>query len=69
MAKLKAIIAGDTTVRPLGDERLWARTHGTYIAGRAYIDGADETAAEMEARAPLGSRTVLTRLEGDGPVA
>lgn len=50
MAKLKAIIAGDTTVRPLGDERLWARTHGTYIAGRAYIDGADETAAEMEAR-------------------
>lgn len=50
MAKLKAIIAGDTTVRPLGDERSWARTHGTYIAGRAYIDGADETAAEMEAR-------------------
>ena len=50
MAKLKAIIAGDTTVRPLGDERSWARTHGTYIAGRAYIDGADETAAEMEAK-------------------
>lgn len=50
MAKLKAIIAGDTTVRPLGDPRSWARTHGTYIAGRAYIDGADETAAEMEAK-------------------
>lgn len=28
----------------------WARSHGTYIAGRAYIDGADETAAEMEAK-------------------
>jgi len=36
--------------RPLGDERSWARTHGTYIAGRAYIDGADETACEMESK-------------------
>lgn len=50
MARTKPVIIGDTTVRPLGDERLWARTNGTYIAGRAYIDGADETAAEMEAR-------------------
>lgn len=31
-------------------ERSWARTPGTYIAGRAYLDGADETAAEMEAK-------------------
>src|ERR1700759_2640415 len=36
--------------RPLGGERSWARTHGTYIAGRAYLDGADETAAEMESK-------------------
>lgn len=36
--------------RPLGDERSWARTHGTYISGRAYLDGADETAAEMESK-------------------
>src|SRR6185369_8406045 len=36
--------------RPLGSERSWARTHGTYLSGRAYIDGADETAAEMEAK-------------------
>jgi hypothetical protein len=28
----------------------WARNNGTYIAGRAYVDGADETAAEMEAK-------------------
>jgi hypothetical protein len=36
--------------RPLGSEKSWARTNGTYISGRAYIDGADETAAEMEAK-------------------
>lgn len=36
--------------RPLGSERSWARSNGTFIAGRAYIDGADETAAEMEAK-------------------
>ncbi|MDE5451311.1 hypothetical protein GWE18_00270 [Bradyrhizobium sp. CSA112] len=36
--------------RPLSDPKSWARTHGTYISGRAYIDGADETAAEMETK-------------------
>lgn len=36
--------------RPLGDERSWARSHGTYIAGRAYLDEADQTACEMEAK-------------------
>lgn len=36
--------------RPLGSERSWARTHGTYISGRAYLDGADETACEMESK-------------------
>jgi hypothetical protein len=46
----KTATLGDTVVRPLGSERSWARTHGTYISGRAYIDGADETAAEMEAK-------------------
>lgn len=50
MAKPQSIIHGDTTVRPMSDERSWARGHGTYIAGRAYIDGADETASEMEAK-------------------
>lgn len=50
MASSKSLILGDHPVRPLGDERSWARTHGTYIAGRAYLDGADETASEMEAK-------------------
>lgn len=46
MAKAKT----QSGIRPLGGERSWARTHGTYLAGRAYIDGADETAREMEAK-------------------
>lgn len=49
-AKTKSIIAGDVAVRPLGDERSWARSNGTYIAGRAYLDEADQTACEMEAK-------------------
>ena len=31
-------------------ERGWARTHGTYIAGRAYLDEADLTASQMETK-------------------
>jgi hypothetical protein len=46
----KTALLGDAQVRPLSDEKSWARTNGTYIAGRAYIDGADQTAAEMEAK-------------------
>lgn len=34
----------------MAGDKSWARTHGTYIAGRAHVDGADETAAEMEAK-------------------
>ena len=50
MAKTKTLIAGDTTIRPMADERSWERSNGTYIAGRAYVDGADQTASEMEAK-------------------
>lgn len=50
MLRNKPIIHGDSHIRPLSDERSWARTNGTYIAGRAYLDGADETACEMEAK-------------------
>ncbi len=46
----KVVVREVPDTRPLGDERSWARTHGTYIAGRAYLDGADETACEMEAK-------------------
>jgi hypothetical protein len=34
----------------MSSDHSWARTNGTYIAGRAYLDGTDETACEMEAR-------------------
>lgn len=34
----------------MATERSWARTNGTYIAGRSHIDGADETACEMESK-------------------
>lgn len=50
MAKPQPIIHGETEVRPMSDPRSWARSNGTYISGRAYLDGADETAAEMEAK-------------------
>lgn len=46
----KTAILGDQVVRPLGSPKSWARTNGMYIAGRAYLDGADETACEMEAK-------------------
>ena len=46
----KTAMIGDTHVRPLGADRSWARSPVTYISGRAYIDGADETAAEMETK-------------------
>lgn len=43
-------IVGENLPRTMmATEHSWARSPGTYIAGRAYLDGADETAAEMEA--------------------
>lgn len=36
-------LGGTTTTK-------WSGTNGMYIAGRAYLDGADETAATMEAK-------------------
>jgi hypothetical protein len=41
---------GDAVVEPMTDPRSWARSHGTYIAGRAYLDEADQTAVEMESK-------------------
>jgi hypothetical protein len=49
----KAIIMGkvkETDTRPLGDTNSWSRTHGSRLAGRAYIDEADLTAVQMETR-------------------
>jgi hypothetical protein len=49
MARQKPVAATPDT-RPFGGDRSWARTNSTYLTGHAYIDGADETAAEMEAK-------------------
>lgn len=43
-------VLGDLAVTPLPDSRSWSNSPGTYIAGRAYLDEADQTAAEMEAK-------------------
>jgi hypothetical protein len=58
MAKTK-LPAGDLDVRPLADERSWARANGTWIAGRAHLDAADITAAAMEARWGAGRLRLL----------
>lgn len=42
-----------------GISRQWADTHGTYIAGRAYVDEADATAVEMEAKWGAGRLRLL----------
>jgi hypothetical protein len=50
MAKSRTAICADAPIRPLGSNHSWARSHGTYLTGRAYIDGVDETACEMETK-------------------
>lgn len=46
----KHFVAGDMAIEPMADPRSWSNSPGTYIAGRAYLDEADQTAAEMEAK-------------------
>lgn len=50
MAKPQYVIVGDSAVEMAQETRKWANSHGTYIAGRAYVDEADLTAAEMETK-------------------
>lgn len=50
MAKKQNLVAGDVPISPDADPRRWSNSAGTYIAGRAYLDEADKTAAEMEAK-------------------
>jgi hypothetical protein len=61
MARTKTLAAGDHAALPAADTitRRWARAHGTYIAGRAYLDEADQTAAEMEAKWGCGRLRLL----------
>lgn len=51
MAKVKPVDGTPT--------RLWATTHGTYIAGRAWIDEADVVALEMERKWGIGRLRLL----------
>jgi hypothetical protein len=44
------LVAGDMASEPMADPRSWSNSPGTHIAGRAYLDEADQTAAEMEAK-------------------
>ena len=37
----------------------WARTPGTYISGKAFIDGADQVASEMETKWGIGRLRLL----------
>jgi hypothetical protein len=41
----------------------WSRTNGTYIAGRAYLDEADQTAADMEGKWGAGRLRLLVTPE------
>jgi hypothetical protein len=64
MAKAKRdAILGDQIARPLGAPNSWSRTPGTMIAGRAYLDEADQTATEMEARWGVGRLRLLVSPE------
>jgi hypothetical protein len=55
MAKTKSL----TEVSSAGISRTWANTHGTYIAGRAYVDEADATAVELERKWGVGRLRLL----------
>ncbi len=41
----------------------WQRSHGTHIAGRAYLDEADLTASEMEGKWGCGRLRLLVSPE------
>ena len=53
----------EADTRPIGVPHSWSRTHGTYLAGRAYIDGADQAAIEMEIKWGAGRLRLLVAPE------
>lgn len=60
------LIHEDGTVVALNRDqptRTWNGTHGMFLAGRAYIDEADQTATEMEAKWGAGRLRMLVGLE------
>jgi len=61
MAKSERVTAGERSViapRPV-EERQWARSYGTYIAGRSHLDEVDALAAEMELKWGVGRLRLL----------
>lgn len=56
------LLYGDTEIA-MPERQPWARTNGMYIAGRAYLDEADQTAAQMEAKWGCGRLRLLVAPE------
>jgi hypothetical protein len=49
MTRTAKLVVGDYEVAPGSNPtRTWDKSHGVYIAGRAYLDEADQNAADME---------------------
>jgi hypothetical protein len=62
-AKRKPVVAGETIAAPVEEPRAWARSHATYISGRAYLDEADRWAADMESKWGCGRLRLLVSPE------
>ena len=50
-------------IRAMGSSTSWSRSHGTFIAGRAYIDEADQMALAMETKWGVGRLRLLVTPE------
>jgi hypothetical protein len=62
MAKKSGKVASELPVEAI-DRRVWANSHGTYIAGQAAIDGADSVAIEMERKWGIDRLRLLVSTE------
>lgn len=58
-AKRKPVVVGESVAHPTGITRTWATSNATYISGRAYMDGADKAAADMETKWGCGRLRLL----------
>lgn len=59
MPKPKPAFYGDALIGGSTPTRQWDGSHGQYISGRAYLDEADLTASEMEAKWGAGRLRLL----------
>lgn len=58
----KPVIYGDSIIEE-APRQPWARTNGMYISGRAWLDEADQTAAQMETKWGVGRLRLLVSPE------